>query len=145
LAFLLTGYRWTAFGERITYNKVLLLGLVGSAVAVSVLAGAGSIYQFAIVYFVMGIFMASLGPVSSAIIATKVDEDFRGRAYGIQQSAGTFGGLIAPITAGVVGGYLGYRWLFAVIGVCVVLGSTLVRYSMTRWPVGSLTSELKNA
>lgn len=133
LAFLIMGYRWSAIGSKITFQKAILAGIAGSGLAVAALASVNSIWAFSGIYFIMGIFSAALAPCSSAVIALKIDEEFRGRAYGMQQSAGTLGGLIAPLLSGAIGGYLGLRWVFGTTGLLILAGAVIVSYQMTKW------------
>ncbi|NPV80951.1 MAG: MFS transporter [Firmicutes bacterium] len=127
LGFLLTAYRWSCLGERISYYGALLRGLIGTGLSVFALALVTNIWQFAIFYFVSGVFMAAIAPCAAALIATKVDESFRGRAYGIQQAAGTMGGFVAPLAGGMIGGLLGLRYVFVFTAAVSLLGALMLR------------------
>ncbi|HEX7714185.1 MAG TPA: MFS transporter, partial [Bacillota bacterium] len=57
---------------------------------------------------------AAITPSTSCLIATRVDQGFQGRAYGIQQAARSLGSVFAPLMAGMIGGWLGLRYVFII-------------------------------
>ena len=126
IAFVLTAYRWSSWGERQGYDKPILAGFIGAGTAMALLALAPSIWWFGAGYFAYGLFAAALTPSAACLIATRIPEDFRGRAYGVQQSAGMLGGLIGPIAAGWVGDRFGLNYIFIFTGVVSLAGSLLL-------------------
>lgn len=86
------------------------------------LALAPNLWWFGSGYFIYGLFAAALAPSAACLIATRIPEEFRGRAYGVQQSAGMLGGLIGPIAVGWVGDHFGLDWPFIFIGAVSVIG-----------------------
>jgi DHA1 family multidrug resistance protein-like MFS transporter len=89
--------------------------------------------MFGLVYFLSGLWIAAVQPGTAALTCTKVDESFRGRAYGIQQSAGTLGALMAPIAAGKIGGAFGLRSIFLFTGACLLIGAAFFKWLVARW------------
>ena len=132
-AFVLSAYRWTSLGEWWGYHRTILVGLVGGGVGAIALFFAHDIWLFAALYFATGVFLATLGPSIAAITCTKVDESFRGRAYGIQQSAGTLGALIAPLVAGAISTLWGRPSIFILIGVVFLSGAFVFRGLARPW------------
>lgn len=122
LAFVLMAYRWSRMGDRRGYEPTIIAGFIGSGFMMIALAFVQNIWLFSAGYFVYGVFAAALGPGAAALIATKVPEDFRGRAYGVQQSASMLGGLAGPLLGGWIGAQFGLRYIFMVMGVVGLLG-----------------------
>lgn len=133
VAFILAAHRWTGLGERIGFERVIIIGLVGGGVFTAILAVMPSVLLFGIVYFLSGLWVAAVQPSTAALTCTKVDESFRGRAYGIQQSAGTLGALLAPLAAGKIGVMFSLRSIFLFTGACLLLGAGIFKWLIARW------------
>jgi DHA1 family multidrug resistance protein-like MFS transporter len=133
IAFVLFAYRWTALGERTSYPRIIIMGLVGVSLSTAALSLSNTIPQFATVYFLTGIFLAALTPSAAALIAKDVDEDFRGRAYGMQQSASLLGGAITPTLAGIIGNAIGIRYTFLSMGLLVLAATALLYFQFHSW------------
>lgn len=127
IAFVLSANRWVRLGQHRGYSWVVQVGLLGAALTGVLLSLAGSIANFALLFFAQGVFIAGLRPVAAAIISEEVEERVRGQAFGMQQSATTLGGLFGPIVAGAVGSLLGKGAVFAAIGMLLFLGALLLR------------------
>jgi DHA1 family multidrug resistance protein-like MFS transporter len=133
IAFVIMAGFWTRLGERKGFTRLIPMALVLSAVAAFSLSFAGTMSSFAILYFALGMFVAALRPSAAALIATRVEDSFQGMAFGMQQSAFTFGGFVGPVFSGVVGAATDTRWLFAWIGVVLTLSSVWLRRLIARW------------
>ena len=123
IAFVLAAYRWTNMGEHRGFDKPILAGFIGAGIAMTLLSLAPNLWAFGAGYFVYGIFAAALAPSAACLIATNIPEEFRGRAYGVQQSAGMLGGLIGPLVAGWVGGQYGLGYIFLFTGAVSLIGA----------------------
>ena len=132
-AFLITARIWTEHGAKNSYSKVIQIGLVGSAICALVLAVIHTIWAFSIIFFIAGIFLASISPSTAALIAVKVQSSFHGRAYGIQQSAMTVGALIAFVFASIIGGKYGPPAIFVFIGISFAIGALFFPMTVRRW------------
>ncbi|HPP75416.1 MAG TPA: MFS transporter [Armatimonadota bacterium] len=133
LAFVLTAHSWTRFGERTSFDRAIFIGLIGAALGAVTLFFPHNIWVFAVLYFITGIWIAALSPSIGALTCTKVEESFRGRAYGIQQSAGTLGALLAPLAAAQVGALFGIRAIFIFVGVLFFVGAFVFVRLCKRW------------
>ncbi|MHB9037299.1 MAG: MFS transporter [Armatimonadota bacterium] len=133
VAFLLSAHSWTRFGERVGFERIILIGLVGGGAAGTLLAFAPSVWVFGVIYFVCGVWMAAVQPGTAALTCTEVEESFRGRSYGIQQSACMLGALVAPLAAGRVGSAFGLRSIFLFVGTAMLLGAVVFRLLVARW------------
>lgn len=132
IAFVLSAYRWSCIGQRWGFEKNIKIGLFGGAVGAILLFLTHNVWVFAAIYFITGICIATLSPGVGAITCTKVPDDFRGRAYGIQQSASTFGAFIAVIIAGQIAQYFSYGAIFLFIG-CMFIAGLVAFKKMTRY------------
>mgnify|MGYP001109541261 CR=1 FL=1 len=126
VAMVLTAHIWAAVGKRKGYLFAIQIGLIGASLSAISLVFVANIWHFALLYFIGGLFSAAVGPSAGAIIATKVPEDFKGRAYGIQQSAATLGSLVAPILATRIGTSFGMSAIFCFIGFVALLGCFVI-------------------
>jgi MFS transporter, DHA1 family, multidrug resistance protein len=141
LALFLTAYVWSRIGEKTSYFRTILIGLTGIGLTGILLGLVGQLWLFAVLYFIYGIFVAAISPSSAALIATKVDAAFRGRAYAMQQTARTIGLFIAPVTSGIIGTYLGLNWIFIIFGFICLLLTLGVRQQIHGWhEVNSITT-----
>ena len=135
IAFVLFAYRWSLQGQRWGYERNILIGLAGGALGAVLLFSIHNVWAFAVTYFITGIFMSTLSPSVGAVTSTQVPAAFRGRAYGIQQSAGTCASFLAILTAGQVARVFGYGAVFLFVA-CVFLTGLMVFRSMVRhWHV----------
>jgi len=132
-AFVLMAYQWTRVGEWWGYDKTIAVGLISGGIGGLTLYVVHNIWLFAVIYFVMSIFTASIGPSVAAVTCTRVDESFRGRAYGIQQSAGTTGSLLAYIVASLTAARWGYGAIFLLTGGMLLVGGLMFRGMARRW------------
>ena len=107
------------------------IGLAGVALNLLLLSMVNSVWLFAGGYFIVGVFLAALGPNAAAHIAAEVPAEVRGSTYGILQAANTAGAFVAPLAAGVIGAYLGFRWVFASLALATA-GGALVMFSRSR-------------
>ena len=122
LALFLTAYIWNRIAEKISYTRTILVGLFGVGFLCTLLGFVNHLWLFAGLYFIYGTFMAAISPSSAALVATKVDSDFRGRAYAMQQTARTVGLFCAPLLSGIIGTYLGLNLIFIIFGlICLIL------------------------
>jgi DHA1 family multidrug resistance protein-like MFS transporter len=134
LAFLASARLWTRCGETWGFHRVVSVGLLGAALSGICLTPVRNIWVFGVVFFISGIFLATISPSCGAIICDKVEEGFRGRAYGMLYSAGTFGALWAPLAAGPVASWWGLPVIFACLGGLLVVGAAAFRGLVQKWP-----------
>jgi len=140
-ALMLTAHWWTRFGRRSGYERGIQIGLIGSAVTALVLSLIHSIWAFAAIFFMAGIFIASIGPSTGALICTKVHEEFRGRAYGMQQSAMMVGTLIAPLAATRIAVAYGLSSVFVFVGVVSLIGAAIFPLLVRQWDAEPVAAE----
>ena len=122
-ALLLTAHAWSRFGERNGYQRGIQIGLIGIAISALALTFVRDVWVFAGVFFVTGLFLAAINPSTGALICTRVDPTFRGRAYGMQSSATMVGTVAAPLIATRIGMEFGLAYVFTFIGIIALAGT----------------------
>jgi DHA1 family multidrug resistance protein-like MFS transporter len=133
LAVLITNYFWCRIGEKQTFQRVILWGLTGLGIF-SVLQGlTQNIWIFAGLYFLAGIFAAAVSPNTAGLVATRIEPDFQGRAFAIQQSFRNLGGFFAPLLAGTLGSFFPFQWVFMIVGLICLAALGLIRAQMRSW------------
>lgn len=133
LAFLLSAHPWTRFGERRGFDQSIRYGLIGAAVCAFLLSLANNIWTFSLLFFLAGLCLATTSPSSGAVICTKVEEGFRGRAYGMLYSASTLGAFLAPLASSNIAAAAGIPWVFVSIGCLLIAGTIAFNSLAARW------------
>lgn len=144
IAMVLFAHMWTRFGERRGYDKGIMLGLAGAAVCALLLTIVRNIWAFSAIFFVAGIFLAALNPSAAALIAVRVKDGFKGRAYGMQTSASTVGSFIAPLAATRLAAVYGIPWVFTLIGTALFAGSMIFFSLVRKWGAESDGGDIIN-
>jgi DHA1 family multidrug resistance protein-like MFS transporter len=140
-ALMLTAHLWTSFGRRSGYERGIQIGLLGAGATAILLAFVHSIWLFAAAFFLSGIFLAAIWPSTSSLIVTRVHAEFRGRAYGMHQSATMVGTLIAPIAATRIAGAFGLPSVFVFCGVVALLGALIFPVLVRQWHTEPIVAE----
>lgn len=133
VAFMLTARLWTRSGERWGFHRMILFGMIGTAIGTFSLVTAQSVLTFGILFFGAGIWLAAITPSAGAIVCVRVEETFRGRAYGMQMSAMMLGGLFAPIVATQIGAACGMSAIFISLAVLFLVGAFIFRLLAQKW------------
>ncbi len=98
----------------IGYRRVLLISLMGAAVASLPQAFAGSYWAFVAERFGVGCFIGGILPTANALVGRMVARADRGTVYGMTASATFLGNSLGPLTGGGVAAVVGIRWVFVV-------------------------------
>jgi DHA1 family multidrug resistance protein-like MFS transporter len=133
LAIVVTNYYWCRIGEKWTFQRVILFGLTGLGIFTVIQGLTQNIWLFAALYFLAGIFAAAVSPNTAGLVATRVERDFQGRAFAIQQSFRGLGGFFAPLLAGSIGSFLPFKWVFIIVGLISLLALLMIRVQMRGW------------
>jgi len=133
LALVITAHVWAYVGRRWGYDRGIVTGLIGACTCVLILALTRNIWLFVPVFFLMGAFLSGLNTSTPALIALRVKEHFRGRAYGMELSASTLGAFISPLIAGAIATAYGSRSVFLFVAASYVVGIVLFPMMVRRW------------
>ena len=120
-------------------KRAVMLGLGNIALGLSVLAtGFAPSYRFVLgARLFGGIGSSPQHPVGSSILASYYGGS-RGRALAVHSIAGNLGTLLAPILAGVLLVYMGWRGIFYLVGIpSVVMGAACLLFREQLRPASS--------
>lgn len=79
-----------------------------------------SVYQFAAIQFIYGLFLAGAIPNINANLTAITTKEMRGKGFGLVTSAQQFGGVVGPLTGGVLGYVMESRFILVTTGVILM-------------------------
>jgi MFS family permease len=94
-----------SLSDRIGREKVIMLGWLAYAIAYFGFALANASYQIWILFAFYGLYYAAIEGVAKAFVADMVSVDYRGRAYGVYNTAVGLVALPASFIAGLLWDY----------------------------------------
>ena len=127
IATVIMGPRWGRIGGRIGYHKTLLIGLLGGGIGNLLQLGVTHLLGFGLLRFGYGLFFAAVYPALNALIIRYVDNEFRGRAVSLSQSANQFGIVVGPLLGGFIGGWISIPFVFLLTGVALLAAACAIR------------------
>ncbi|GGI95954.1 MFS transporter [Paenibacillus hunanensis] len=133
VATLIMAPRWGKIGSRIGFGKVLLIGLIGSGIGNVLQFLLANIWGFGMLRFGYGLFFAAVMPSINALIVKVTPSDFRGRAFGLNQSASQIATMAGPLIGGLLGSILDIRYVFIVNGLLLLFCAVFV--ARRKWDV----------
>lgn len=111
---------WNRFGERKSYSKVLILCLTLAGAVVALQFFVQNIWMLMIFQFLYGIFLAGIVPSINTIVVKNTAEAFRGRSFGLLNSATQVGLMIGPIISGAAALFISMNWIFVIAGILII-------------------------
>lgn len=127
IATALAAPRWGKLGTKFGYGKMLFIGLLGGGIGNLLQLAFHHYVGFGILRFVYGLFFAAVYPSLNALIVKLTEPSFRGRAFGLNQSANQLGVMIGPMLGGFLGHVLSIPIVFALNGIALIAISIVVR------------------
>ncbi|WP_246316938.1 MFS transporter [Paenibacillus agri] len=127
VATVIMGPRWGRIGGRIGYEKTLFIGLLGGGIGSLLQLTAFNLIYFGSLRFIYGLFFAAVYPAMNALIIKYADNDFRGRAVSLSQTANQFGIVLGPLIGGFLGGWVGIPVVFLLTGITLLGAAWAVR------------------
>lgn len=107
---------WGRWADKAGFHRVLFIGLLGGGIGTIAQVIFSNIWGFSIIRFIFGIFFCAVFPALNGLVVKSTPEDFRGRAFGLNQTATQLGGMIGPIIGGFIGGIFPVQTVFVVTG-----------------------------
>jgi DHA1 family multidrug resistance protein-like MFS transporter len=129
---------WGKWADKVGFQRVLFIGLLGAGFGTLAQILFSGIVGFSITRFVYGIFFCAIFPALNGLVVQSTPEDFRGRAFSLNQTSSQIGGMIGPIIGGFLGGIVPIQGLFMVTGILL-----LIAMGTAYWNAGELKSTLK--
>jgi len=98
--------------DRVGYQKVLTVCLIGAALSFIPQALVGDVWQLLASRFALGVFMGGLLPSVNALLRAYTPDGMESRAFGFNSSFLSLGNIIGPMAGGALGGWIGIRGIF---------------------------------
>ncbi|MCL6597546.1 MAG: MFS transporter [Alicyclobacillus macrosporangiidus] len=124
--------RWGRWADRAGFQKVLLIGLIGGGIGNLAQIPFHDIWGFSIVRFLYGAFFCAVFPALNGLVVSTTEPEFRGRAFGLNQTANQVGNMVGPMVGGAIGGAFGPHSVFLVTGLLLLVTSGVAFWS-NRW------------
>lgn len=121
---------WGKWADKIGFSRILLFGLVGGTVWTLMQIPFHNVWAFAGIRFVYGAFFCAVYPAINGLIVRSTASTFRGRAFGLNQTANQIGNTLGPMVGGFVGDTTSIHGVFWVTGAllaAVTAGTVSVR------------------
>ncbi|MBS4211231.1 MULTISPECIES: MFS transporter [Neobacillus] len=129
---------WGKWADKVGFQRVLFLGLMGGGIGMLAQVLVSQIWGFSIIRFMFGVFFCAVYPALNGLVVKSTPDEFRGRAFGLNQTANQIGGMTGPMIGGFVGGILPVQSVFLVTGILL-----LTAMGMVYWNAGVLNGSLK--
>lgn len=123
VASVLFAAQWGKWADKVGFRRVLLVGLIGGGLGNLAQIPFHEIWGFSIIRFIYGAFFCAVFPALNGLVVQTTESDFRGRAFGLQQTASQVGTMLGPMVGGVVGGAFGPHSVFWVTGLLLLVTS----------------------
>lgn len=123
---LLLAREWGKLGDKIGYEKVLLLLVCLGAVVFLPQAFVTSIWQLLILRMFLGMILGGLIPCVTAFIRNAVPFSIQGEVLGYNTSFRFLGNVVGPVMGGFLAGLIGISSVFFVTSGLFILGGILL-------------------
>lgn len=95
---------WGKWADKVGFNRILFIGLLGGALGTFSQIIFSNIWGFSITRFIFGLFFCAVFPALNGLVVKTTAENFRGRAFSLNQTATQLGGMFGPMIGGFIGG-----------------------------------------
>lgn len=112
---------WGKWADKVGFHRILFIGLLGAGIGTLAQIIFTQFWGFSIIRFIYGIFFCAVFPALNGLIVKTTPEDFRGRAFSLNQTANQIGGMLGPLIGGILGGLFSTQILFTVTGVMLLV------------------------
>lgn len=132
IASILFAPRWGNLADRIGFRKVLIIGLLFGGLGNIAQILFHSIWGFSIVRFIYGAFFCAVFPAINGLVVQSTPSEFRGRAFGINQTANQIGGMLGPIAGGLISGVFSIHSIFWITGFILLFAMVVAFQSYSK-------------
>ncbi|MGE5703715.1 MAG: MFS transporter, partial [Clostridia bacterium] len=112
---------------KIGYSKVLFLGLIGGGIGNLLQFFVNNLFIFGLLRFGYGLFFAAVYPSINAMIVKVTEPEFRGRAFGLNQSTTQLATMLGPVLGGFLGGWIPIQYVFILNGIGLIATALLIK------------------
>ncbi|WP_042345633.1 MFS transporter [Bacillus massiliigorillae] len=118
---------WGKLADKHGVKPMLIRASLGMAVVVTLMGFVQNVFQLVALRFLMGIVSGFLA-AAIILVATQTPSNMSGRALGILSTGGVAGTLIGPVFGGLLADFIGFRQVFWVTGIFLVLTFIIVLF-----------------
>jgi len=129
IASILFGPYWGKLADKIGFKRILIIGLFGGCAGNILQVLFGDIWGFSIIRFIYGIFFCAVFPALNGLVVRSTSEGFRGRAFGLNQTANQLGGMLGPLLGGAMGGIFPIHSVFLMTGFLLLVAIGMIHWS----------------
>ncbi|MCQ6279043.1 MFS transporter [Bacillus sp. EB600] len=116
---------WGKWADKVGFYRVLIIGFLGGGIGMLAQILFNHIWGFSIMRFVFGVFFCAVFPALNGLVVRSTADNFRGRAFGLSQTANQIGGMIGPMIGGYIGGIFPAQSVFLITGILLLLAMGL--------------------
>lgn len=127
VAALISAPRLGRLGDRIGTARILLAALVLTTLLFAIMAWVETPLQLGILRFLLGFADGALMPAVQTLLLKYSSDQVTGRIFGYNQSFMYLGNVVGPLIGSGVSALMGFRWVFAVTAVLVLINCLQVR------------------
>ncbi|AXW87043.1 multidrug transporter [Lonsdalea britannica] len=131
---LMSAPRLGKLGDRIGSQRILIVALLFSALLFFLMSTIQSATQLGILRFILGFADGALLPAVQALLVKYSSQQVTGRIFGYNQSCMYLGNVVGPLLGSGISATLGYRWVFLVTSLLIVINAIQLIFSFKRLP-----------
>ncbi|OSM94214.1 multidrug efflux MFS transporter [Lonsdalea populi] len=131
---LMSAPRLGKLGDRIGSQRILIVALLFSALLFFLMSTIQSATQLGILRFILGFADGALLPAVQALLVKYSSQQVTGRIFGYNQSCMYLGNVVGPLLGSGISAILGYRWVFLVTSLLIVINAVQLIFSFKRLP-----------
>ncbi|UUZ86533.1 MFS transporter [Paenibacillus sp. P26] len=136
IASILFAPRWGRLADKVGFRKVLLIGLLVGGLGNLAQIPFHNVWGFSVVRFIYGAFFCAVIPALNGLVVRSTPMEFRGRAFGLNQTATMLGGMLGPLVGGAISGVFSVHSVFWVTGILLLATMGLAVF-LDQTPSGS--------
>lgn len=127
VAALISAPRLGRLGDRIGTARILIAALMLTTLLFAIMAWVETPLQLGILRFLLGFADGALMPAVQALLLRYSSDQVTGRIFGYNQSFMYLGNVVGPLIGSGVSALLGFRWVFAVTALLVLINCLQLR------------------
>ncbi|AHY07358.1 multidrug efflux MFS transporter [Serratia plymuthica] len=126
IAALVSAPRLGRLGDRIGTARILMAALGLTTLLFAIMAWVQTPLQLGILRFLLGFADGALMPAVQTLLLKYSSDQVTGRIFGYNQSFMYLGNVVGPLIGSSISALMGFRWVFAVTAVLVLINCLLL-------------------
>ena len=107
---------WGWFGQHKGYLRAALIAIPLAGIGLCVQGSVSSLYIYAAMQFVCGLFFCGVHPSLNALLAKNTDASVKGSIFGLMFAAQQIGSILGPVLGGAIATWFGMKYVFYFAG-----------------------------